>query len=273
MKRILFVCAGHDFPEGAFAFLKSLQEAEPLSVTGLFFSPIDYNALATVSHIPVAAPYLRVKEKEKKVVDRNKALFTQQCELNYIRHQVHNNNDEWDKDILARESRFADMILLSGELFYADIVSDQPNSFLHAALHAAECPVMIVPENYVPFEHLVIAYDGSKDSLHAIKQFCYLLPQYTDLPTEIIYVKDENTAEIPDIDNLKKFSCLHFNSMNFSKLHFKAANYFASWIGEKKQVLMVSGSFGRSPFSYVARHSFAGQVIRDHKMPVFIAHT
>jgi len=272
MKRILFVSAGRDFPNGAFSFLKSMEQHEPVSVKGLFFSPIEMEAMITAGQLPVMEPYLRLKEKEKNVVEGNKDHFAKQCELNYIKHQIHPNTDEWYKDILARESRFSDMLILSGELFYSDSDSNQPNSYLQEALLASECPVMIVPENYVPFQHMIIAYDGSKESMFAIKQFCYLLPQYADLPTEFIFVRDENTEEIPELDNLKHFTRLHFNSMNFSKLHFKAANYFATWIGEKQHVLMVSGSFGRSPFSYARKCSFAEQVIHEHKMPLFIAH-
>lgn len=273
MKRILFVGAGHDFPNGAFAFLQSLQQHEALTVTGLFFSPIDYNAMIAASNIPISTPYIRVQAKGKKTLEDNKEAFVRQCGSCYIKNQVHPNEEEWHKEILAQESRFADMVVLSGELFYSDIDSGQPNTFLQEALHVSECPVMIVPEHYVPFEHLVITYDGSRESMHAMKQFCYLLPQYTDLPTEFIYVKDEDTDDIPGIDHLRNFSRAHFSSMNFSKLHFKAAQFFADWIGERQQVLMVSGSFGRSPFSYMTKRSFAERVIHDHKMPLFIAHT
>ncbi len=272
MKRILFVSAGHSFPKGAFAFLQSLQQHEPICVTGLFFRPIDDRAMANASHVPVPGPYLRLLEKEKKVLEDHKTLFSSLCESHYIKHQVHENEEEWYKDILARESRFSDLMVVSGELFYSDVDDDQPNSFLQEALHVSECPVMVVPEEFTPFRHLVIAYDGSPESLFALKQFCYLLPQYTELPTEFIYAKDEASHEIPDIENLKNFSRLHFSSMNFSKLHFKAASYFATWIGEKQDVLMVCGSFGRSPFSYATRRSFAQEVIREHKMPIFIAH-
>ena len=89
------------------------------------------------------------------------------------------------------------MVVLSGELFYAGLDNEQPNTFLMEALHACECPVMVIPENYTP-------------------------PQ--------------------------------------------------QGLSEKKHVLMVSGSFGRSPFSYTIKHSFSEQVIHDHKVPVFIAH-
>jgi len=272
MKRILFVCAGNTFPKGAFSFLQSLQQREPVCVTGLFFSPINDTAMATVSQVPVPGPYLRLKEQQKKVVDENKALFARLCEQHYIRHHIHVNDEEWYKDILAKESRFSDLVVLSGELFYSNVDADQPNSLLQEALHVSECPIMVVPEDFAPFQHLAIAYDGTKESLYAIKQFCYLLPQYTDLPTEFIYIKDETSPDIPDIDNLRSYSRLHFSSMNFSKLHFKAANYFATWIGEKQNVLMVCGSFGRSSFSYVTKRSFSEEVIHDHKMPIFIAH-
>ncbi|MDR3716450.1 MAG: universal stress protein [Puia sp.] len=273
MKRILFVSAGHAFPNGAFAFLKSLQDQEPVCVTGLFYSPIDVGSMVAASQVPVQGPYDELKEREKKVTEENKAIFVNQCKLHYIRHHIAEYEEAWFKEVLAKESRFSDLLLLSGEMYCSNLNDDQPNTYLLEALHSSECPVMVVPEHYAEPERLVIAYDGTKDSLHAIRQFCYLLPHYTDLPTEFIYVKDENTKDIPDIENLKAFTRLHFSSMNFSKLQFKAAHYFATWVGEQKHVLMVSGSFGRSPFSYLTKRSFAEQVIHNHQMPIFIAHS
>jgi len=273
MKRILFVSAGSEFPKGAMSFLQLLQQHEPLSAFGLFFDSVDLTLMASASHIPGTAIYDRLKARERNISEINKTEFSMGCEKFYIKYHIHPSEGEWDKDIFARESRFSDLIILSGEAFFSDITPGQPNPFLQEALHAAECPVMILPENFVEFQHVVIAYDGSKDSLFALKQFCYLFPRFTDLPTEVVYVRDENSGEIPDIDVLRQYTRLQFQSLNFSKLHFKAARYFATWIGEKDKTLLVSGSFGRSPFSYVAKQSFAEQVIHDHKMPIFIAHT
>jgi len=273
MKRILFVCTGESFPKGAYSFVRALLEQEPVCLTGLFFCPLDYELLAAASHLPITAPYARVREKEKAIVEKNKKLFAQECMAQQIRHHVHENTERWDKTLFAKESRFSDLVVLSGELFCEDWEARQPNLFLKEALHAAECPVIVVPEEYVPVRHLVIAYDGSKDSLFAIKQFCYLFPQYTDLPAEMVYAKDEASEYIPDLDNLQHFSRLHFGSLGFSKLHFKAAHYFASWVGEKHFSMLITGSFGRSFLSYAGKKSFAGQVIGDHGMPVFIAHT
>lgn len=272
MKRILFVGTGEQFPKGAFAFLQSLQDRQDLCVTGLFFCPLDYAAVAAASHVPIATPYLKVREREKAIVDRQKALFHQECNLRHIKNHLHENDDRWDKTLFARESRFSDLVVLSGELFCDDSNESQPNFYLQEALHSAECPVMIVPEDYTPPAHLVIGYDGSKDSVYAIKQFCYLFPQYTDLPTELVYVRDEPSEEIPEMDKLRHFAQLHFSSLGLSKLHFKAAKYFSEWLNEKSPVMLITGSYGRSAFSYVTKKSFAEQAIHHHGMPLFIAH-
>lgn len=261
MKQILFVGAGHHFPEGPFAFLGAMQEYERVHARALFFMPVDYSALAAASSGVNLTPMLELEDNEKEWITTHKTLFASQCDRKYISHSVHDNDEEWSRDVLVKESRFADLMLVGAEFPY-----------LHEALHDAECPALVVPENFKAAEHLFMAYDGGRESLYAIKQFCYLLPGLTDLPTEILYVHDDATDNIPDLASLQEFSRLKFNSMGFSKLHFDAREYFATWISEKQHVLLVTGSFGRSPVSYLGKRSFAEDVIRNHKVPVFIAH-
>lgn len=272
MKQILLIGAGNEFPQGAFNFLLGMQQQEPVSVTGLFFSPINFDGRASASYVPVITAYDRVIEKEHETVAANKAKFAKLCDQHHIRHTIHENVDEWDKHVLIKESRFSDLILLSGELFYSDIVDSQPNHFLHEALVCAECPMVIVPEDYKGLDHLYIAYDGSKESMFAMKQFSYLFPQLSELPTEVVYVKDEANEDIPDLVLLRNYSKQHFGSMGFSKLQFKASTYFATWIGELRNVMLVTGSYGRNALSYMTKRSFCQDVIRQHRQPVFIAH-
>jgi hypothetical protein len=88
----------------------------------------------------------------------------------------------------------------------------------------------------------------------------------------VVYINDEATNGIPELEHLRRYSRLHFSCMGFSKLQFKAAEYFATWIGERQHVMLISGSYGRSPFSYTTTPSFAEEIIHDHRLPVFIAH-
>ena len=272
MKRIIFVGAGQQFPKGPFAFLREMQQEERIHARALFFKPVDHASLVAVALSSGLTPVMQLDDKEEETIALHKVFFAQECEQHHIDYSIHENDQPWDRELLVKESRFADLILISGELFFGDAGARQPNAYLQEALHAAECPILIVPETFSSIGHLFMAYDGSRESCYAIKQFCYLFPNLVDLPTEIVYIKDEPGQAIPDLESLKQFTRLKFNSMNFSKLHFKAAEYFATWISEKQHVLLVTGSFGRSPFSYVTHRSFAEDLIRDHRLPIFIAH-
>ena len=259
MKQVLFVGAGQGFPQGPFNFLRTMQQNERVHARALFLEPLDYAPLSGVAANCVADL-------------ARQRLFARQCQEHYISYTINENEQSWDKDLLIKESRFADLILISGKLFYADSEGLQPNLYLREALHAAECPVLIIPETFTTVERLYMAYDGSKESIFALKEFCHLFPNLCDLPTEFVYVNEESSNAIPEIERLRQFTRVKFNSINFAKLHFKAAEYFATWISEKRNVLLVSGSFGRAPFSYLIKPSFAEQIIQDHQLPLFIAH-
>ena len=272
MKQILIIGAGHEFPKGPFAFLRSIKETERVHARGLFFRPIEYSVLVAANASNNIIPFLELEDNEKEVIAHHKALFSRQCVQFNIPYSLQEKDSPWDKNLFIRESRFADLILVSGENFYAETDNRQPNQFLREVLRHAECPVLVIPENFTSIQHLFMAYEGSPESIYAIKQFCNLFPSLIDLPTEILYVHQDTDNTIPDLESLKQFSQLKFDSMSFSKLHFDAAEYFATWISEKKNVLLVSGSFGRSALSYLGKRSFAEEIIHNHQLPVFIAH-
>ena len=271
MKKILFVCDGDNFPNGAMEFIKQLHDADPVIVKGLFFEPIDFQELIPISFIPTAAPYVKLKEEEKKLVKKSMEKFITACELNGIKYEA-DKNGEVDRDLLVMETRFADLMLISEELFCTDLIDYQPNVFMKEILQCAECPVIVIPENFNSVNRIVVAYDGKKESMLALKQFCNLLPNFTDLPTEFVYIKNEENDEIPENALLKEYARAHFNNSSVFKLHFDAKIYFATWAEMRKHILLVTGSYGRPALSSLLRSSFSGQMISEHKMPVFIAH-
>ena len=272
MKQVLIVGAGHHFPKGAFAFLQAMTENERVHVKGLFFRPVDYKALAAAGAGTIIRPFIVLDDNEKERISGHKAHFASQCEQYHLPYTLHDNDSEWDKDLLIKESRFADLILTSGEHFYGETDNHQPNEYLRQTLHHAECPVLVLPEHFTGIQHLFMAYDGSRESIYAIKQFCYLFPDLINLPTEIVFIHKDAGHPIPDLESLREFTRLKFDSMSFAKLNFNAADHFATWIKEKRKGLLVSGSFGRSAISYMVKPSFSDEVIQNHQLPVFIAH-
>jgi hypothetical protein len=272
MKQLLFISAGEAYPEGASAFLHSLKKHDNFHVRGLFFSPLDYQGNLSASYVPGSTAWVQTKEKERKAVIKNKERFVLDCEKSNIAFDIHDNDEPWSKQLFVKESRFADLVVVSGETFYSELDANAPNLFLHEALRETESPIVVIPEKYTPVEHIYFAYDGSRESLYALKQFTYLFPHMTKLPAEVLYAREEESEEAPDKDLLKTYAHLHYENIGFSKLHFKPADLFPAWVGDKQHALLVSGSFGRSSLSYLTRRSFAEKLIYEHKLPLFITH-
>jgi hypothetical protein len=273
MQKILFICDGDNFPKGAFQFIKHLNEQEHIFVKGIFFTAVDYEELIPVSYMAVGEPYVKFKENEKRIVQKSEERFAAQCESAHIKHCIYGNMESWDRDLFAKESRFADLAVISEQLFCSNyFTGDQPNYFMQEALRSSECPVMVVPEVFKIPGRLALAYDGKKESMFAIKQFARLFPQFTDLPSEFVYIKNEVTDDIPDHDLLDEYASLHFNSHATSKLHFDSKKVFPTWLEDKPNVLLVTGSYSRSDVSNFLDRSFADPVIHDRTCPVFVAH-
>jgi hypothetical protein len=272
MKKILLLCDGDNFPSGATRFIRYIRENEPLYVKGLFVNPIDVLEMIPVGFIPVTGPYARLKEEEKRMVQKSQEKFNETFENTGIKHEIHPHTGEWDLGLFIKESRFSDLVIISEELFCANAVEAQPNYFMMEALRSSECPVIVVPENFKCVDRLAFAYDGGKESMHAIKQFVYLFPDLIDLPTDFVHIKDEAADEIPEKELLSEFTFSHFEAQYTSKLHFDPKKYLTSWLGNKKNVFLVSGSFSRSAVSNTFKKSFAENVIAEHTCPLFIAH-
>jgi hypothetical protein len=273
MKKILFLCDGDNFSEASFEFIRQLSVNETITVKGLFFTPIDTDQLISISYIPIAEPYVRLKEHEKEMVQKSQQRFTQASEDAGLRHQIHSFTNEWTREIIEKESRYADLIVLSGELFCCDVPDRQPNYFMEETLRLAECPVIVVPEKFRAIERIAIAYDGKKASMFALKQFANLFPNLMELPADIVHIKNDQGDEIPNRDLLLEYTKAHFEAQYTSKLHFDPKKYFANWLDDKKNVFLVTGSFSRSAFSNMLRESFTTEIISRHSCPIFIAHS
>jgi hypothetical protein len=272
MKKILLLCDGENFPSGATRFIRQMRDHEPIYVKGMFMTPVDALEILPVGFIPVTGPYDRLVQEEKEMVKKSQDLFVEAFENAGIKYEIHPHVGAWDRDLLVRESRFADLVVISEELFYANSAEIQPNFYMVEALRASESPVVVVPENFRQIEHLAFAYDGKKESMFAIKQFTYLFPELTSLPSEFVHVKNEAADEIPEQALLSEYTFSHFEAQHTSKLHFDPKKYLTAWLDTKKNVFLVAGSFSRSTLSNLFKTSFSGQVIAKHTCPIFIAH-
>lgn len=273
MKKILLVFDGTSFSEGAFEFARRLNEKNKILATAVFVPLVNYANLWSYAGTAGATTSIPlIEDEEAEQIEKNIERFQRLCENNNIEFRIHKDFHDFALPELKEETRFADVVILGSETFYADIGIGEPNDYLKMALHDVECPVIIVPEKFNFPENNILSYNGSEASVYAIKQFAYLFPEFTTQPTLLVYSKDELEDDIPHGEYIEELAARHFPDLTIMKLHLDPKDFFADWISNKKNAILVSGAFGRSSLSRVFKKSFVKDVIKEHKLPLFITH-
>jgi hypothetical protein len=273
MKKILLAFDGINFSEGAFEFARRMNEQSPVLLTGVFLPQIDYANLwsysvGTAGNIVV--PLL--EDEDAEAVQKNIARFESLCQKNDIDYRVHKNFLDFALPGLKKETRFADLLIIGSESFYENLGFNEPNESIKDALHTSECPVLLVPEIFKFPQGNILTYNGSDDSVYAIKQFAYLFPDLCRNTTLLVYVKEETGKELPDEAYIEELAARHFSDLTLMNLKVHPKKFFDTWASEKKGSILISGAFSRSALSQMFKRSFVTDIIRDHKLPVFIAH-
>lgn len=273
MKKVVLAFGGTRFSESAFQFARRLNALEPILLVGVFLPDVVYADIYSLgSGLPASYLSPVMDAGETKVLRSNINHFEQLCVRNNIAYRVHEELDSLAQPELKRETRFADLLLVSNEKFYDKLLFNNANPSMTEMLHAAECPVVVVPEKGSFPECNILAYDGSEDSVFAIRQFAYLFPELCGHETLLVYAKEETSPGFPDESNMEELVTQHFKDLSLLKLHLNPRKQFTAWLRERKNVILVGGSYGRSSASEVFRKSFMAEVVAEHRIPVFIAH-
>lgn len=272
MRKVIIAFDGRHFSEGACGFAKILNKQEPLLVTGVFLTSADYARAWTMADAGIGsiAYPLAIDPEERKMADENIFLFKDYCQRNGLEFHIHDDSRGFAMAELLKETRFADLLLVSSELFYANTDEDQPNEYLKEILHESECPVLLVPETGDFPDNIVLAYDGSAASVYAIKEFAHLFPGMTELPALLFYAGKEH--EFPNRENMVELASRHFTSLKVEQEGFDPALHLDTWLLGRKNTLVVSGAYGRSWFRYIFHRSFISKLINEHEAILFIAH-
>ena len=272
MKKIIIAFDGTHFSTGACEFALKLHQMQPLMLTGVFMPQLSFSTLWSYTggvSVPELIPY--AEDQDGDAIQKNIEHFQRFCDKNEIPYTVHKDFFDFALPELKKETRFADLLILSSETFYHHISGENAADYIKEALHVSECPVIAVPEKYQFPERILIAYDGSDSSVYAIKQFAYLLPELTHLETLVFCMKHEEAENLPAETNIQELLALHFKKFNLVKLHMPNKKQLSEWL-DNKNAILVSGSLGRSFISQLFKDSFISRVIEEHKYPVFIAH-
>ncbi|MBK7122466.1 MAG: hypothetical protein IPH68_06395 [Chitinophagaceae bacterium] len=273
MKKLIIALDGQHFPKGAFEFVKEINVETKVLLAGVFLSPFDYSKVLAYTGMEGMAlmPEWLMKNDDDVLVNKNISLFKEACTAEGIDYRIHKDNILMAISSLIEETRFADALLVSSELFYENVSKQQPNFYLEEVLKKAECPVLLVPENYTAPGQVILTYDGNESSVFAIKQFAYVFPELAKKETVLLSIIGQED-ELPEYSMITELVSKHYPNLKIQPLHLKHKKDFTEWMTGKPGSYIVMGAFSRSIFSHLFKKSFAAEVIQEIKMPIFIAH-
>jgi hypothetical protein len=275
MKKVIIALDGEHFPKGAFEFARFINNQNEILLAGVFLSPVDYSKLmaytAGVDGVAVMPEWL-MKNDDEKIINKNIKLFEDACIAEGMNYRVHKENNLMALSSLVEETRFADLLLVSSELFYKNVEPAQPNYYLEEILKKSECPVMLIPEKFKEPSQIILTYDGGESGMFAIKQFAYLSPELVNAETILVSVSEEEVEKLPEYIMVTELLARHFTNLQLKNLANISKGLFVDWLSEQPVSFIVMGSFSRNIFSELFKKSFAKNIIREIKMPLFISH-
>lgn len=269
MLKIIVAFDGLHFSEGAMRMATWLKDKVPLVITGVFISPVDYRELLGYSGMGMGAPVFTMPvSDDEHMVEQTIGKFKAYCDQCGLEYNTHKDTNLFALAELIKETRFADCLIISSELFYENIDKEQPNEYLKRTLHESECPVLLVPEHFSEPKSVILSYDGKASSVFAIKQFAYLFGD-CQLAAMLFHASGE---ELPEKQRIHELAARHYDPLTIEQLTNEDARELKQWLQQNHHSILVSGAFGRSDVSSLFRKSYITDIIRAHKVPVFVAH-
>jgi nucleotide-binding universal stress UspA family protein len=115
-------------------------------------------------------------------------------------------------------------------------------------------------------------YDGEASSVFALKQFSYLFPELTRLPTTLLKVSMKPEEQLPNQESIAELAARHFSELTLYDMSLDNKAQLSNWLAEEESTWVVMGAYGRSLFSTLFKKSFADELINRVRLPLFITH-
>lgn len=272
MKKILLPLEGTAYHRELLDFVATLNDRSKVMLAAALLPEADYAQLWSASGGAGEQGYTPADQVDDKQVIHNGARLKRYCQEHSIACRVQEDRFDLAIKALLRESRFADLLLLSSGHFFEAVEDRQPNAYMKEVLHLAECPVLLLPEKPALPGELILAYDGSASSVYAIRQFAYVFPEFNRLKTTLVFIGEDENSEMPEETFIREWGEQHFRNFRALRLRMRTDRFYDTWLDMMKDPWLVAGAFGRSDMSRVFHHSFINRLITAHRVPLFIAH-
>lgn len=277
MKKILAVFDGLKYSTATTSYAVDIAKKSGADLIGISledFMNRSFKFYDTVDEKGVS--YAKMKQliqKDKKTREMSVIKFGAYCDDEGINYSIHHDKNVAIQELL-HESIYADMIIIDSSETFTKYAEDLPTGFIRDLLIDVECPVLLVPNEYKPIQKISLLYDGEPSSVYAIKMLSYMLEPFKYLPIEVITVKNpKQILNVPDNRLMREFMESHFSEAVYTVLKGLPEEEVSTHLKKSKQnSLVVLGAYRRSRVSRWFRESMADVLMKQLKLPLFIAH-
>jgi nucleotide-binding universal stress UspA family protein len=190
-----------------------------------------------------------------------------------IRYQIYNDFKITAHELI-KQTTYADLLILSYEIFFNHVTRKKDTSLLYHILKGSRCPVFIVPENIKPIKNIILTYDGKESSVFAIRAFSNLFDYAVkDKITTILTVSPVADEEIKNEKYLMELVKEHFRNVGLQLLNgYSTSKEILNFADGVDDPLVIMGAYGRSTISNLIIPSVARRIIEHRRIPLLIAH-
>lgn len=277
MEKIITALDGLDISQSAIAYTVFVARQCKAHVVGVFLDDLTRHSYGVSDLVGDGQAFdKRLQElnsRDQATRDGAVQIFEQTCREAGLDFSVHRNRNVALQELL-HESIYADLLIVDSKEDFTRLKKEPPTEFLRDLLTDVQCPVLVVPQAYMPVERLVLLYDGEPSSVYAVKMFSYLLPGLKPLETEVLSIKQgDDNLHIPDNRLMREFMNRHFPDASYHVFEGDPEEKIVAHLQQMQaNTLVVLGAYRRGRVSRWFKPSMADQLMRSLKLPLFIAH-
>lgn len=277
MKKIIAAIDGLKYSESTVKHAVHLAKESNAHLVGIFLEDFTYHSYKIYELVgdqgASEAKMGRLDEKDKETRQKAVSDFEEACKHAGLNYSIHHDRNIAIQELL-HESIYADLLIVDRKETLTHYEEEIPTRFIRDLLSDVQCPVLVVPKEYRPIDRISLLYDGEPSSVYAIKMFSYVLPVLKHLETEVLSINSfKQPLHVPDNRLMKEFMKRHYTKAVYSLHHGIAETEIVRHLKERgNTTLIVLGAYSRGRVSRWFRSSMGDTLMKELKLPLFIAH-
>lgn len=270
MKKILLLSNEFGFTQKVIRFAVEAARADGSLLHSIFMQPLHQQEEAGYlfpNDYRLAGKSLTgdtYQQEDQRLIASNLQFFKDECTAAGVPYSVNSQQQTTLKE-LVEHTWFADLLIMDAD-------GDVGPYALEDLLAGAHCPVCLVPGRAEAVQHVVLCYDGSEHSLHALKLYSYLFPHWSGKPTTLLTVNSNQQAGAGE-DYLLGWLHQHFPEAKRELLAGDAQKEIIKQVqAYGDEAFVVLGSYSRGAVSRLLHKSTADNLLQQTHATLFIAH-